>query len=466
LSVEKASAVVTSVEQLLENAGNVRAIRLVAATRQRLANQLVGWSGAAFKSRGVEIDRQMQAADWSGALANARTLHSQATMAGPEAYEGAAYDVGLSSLLLGRVLHAAGRADEALAAATEAENVFRELADTGITDAVLMAAASLTLRADALVSLGSLDEAATAYEKAIEEAEALGAVRDAAVNRGQLGTVRIYQGRYADAIATYELVRRTFEMLGEPLSVAGTWHQLGMVHLRAKQLDAAERAYLRALSISTRLEDRSRQASTLGELGNLYAAARRPEESVDHHRRAADLYAALGDQRMEGFARGNLAVGLRSLQKYAPARVEVERAIELTRGFGHAGEQWKAWSILSDIEKDLGNTDAAAIARRRAIDAYAAYRRDGGYPQRRTGQLIAHLATAIANGVSPRQLTSQITPPPGAPADAASFICLQAILSGGHDPASLADPALHFSDVVELTLLLETLSSAERPRQA
>jgi tetratricopeptide (TPR) repeat protein len=142
------------------------------------------------------------------------------------------------------------------------------------------------------------------------------------------------------------------------------------------------RAYLCSLDITTRLEDRRVQAATLVELGNLSAAAGRLEESAGHFRHAADLYAAIGDQSSEGVARSNLAACLHGLQRYATARVEAERAIELTRELGHAAKPWTPWAIVSEIERDLGNTEAAVVARRRAIDTYAAYRRDGGYRSR------------------------------------------------------------------------------------
>jgi len=467
LSAEDAFTVVRSVEQILEDAGIVRAIGLVAATRQRLANRVVGWSSAAFASRGREVEHQMRVGELTKALAGARELHQRARAAGAGAYENAAYDMALSSSLLAQVLIAAGRADEALAAAAEAEQEFRNLAVAGRTGASGMAASSLSMRADALTNLGRLDEAATAYEKAVQEADVLGAQREAAAMRFQLGTVRILQRRYADAIAAFDQARRTFEDLGEPGSVAAAWHQIGVVHRNAGRFDAAESAYLRSLDIKTRLEDRSGQASTLGELGNLYHASGRPEESADHLRRAADVYAALGDQRNEGAARNNLANCLHGLQRYNAARVEAERAIELKREFGHAATPWTAWAVLSHVEHKLGDTEAAAIARQRAIDTYAAYRRDGGYPQRPTGRVAAQLTAALSNGTSPRQLVAQLASPPGAAANVAAFLtCLRAILSGDRNPTLLGDPALDFDDVAELTLLLETLSSPGRPGQA
>jgi tetratricopeptide (TPR) repeat protein len=301
----------------------------------------------------------MDAADLAGALTSARALRQEVRTAGPDAYKNAGYDIALSSLLLAQTLDASGRADEALVAAAEAEHDFRELAAAGSTEAAHMAAASLSQQANALKDLGRLDEAATAYEKAIEEAEVLGDRRAAALRRGQLGTVRGLQGHHADAIAAHDQARRTFEDLGEPLSVAIAWHRIGMGHLSAGRLDAAERAYLRSLDITTRLHDRVGQASTLNALGGLYAVAGRPEESADNFRRAADLYAAIGDQRSEGAARNNLAICLHGLQRYVQARVEAEHALELTREFGHAAHPWSTWSILSDIEQGLGNTEAA-----------------------------------------------------------------------------------------------------------
>ena len=60
-----------------------------------------------------------------------------------------------------------------------------------------------------------------------------------------------------------------------------------------------------------------------------------------------------------------------------------------------------------------------------------------------------------------------LTTPPGTASNVAAFLtCLRAILSGDRDPALLADPALNYRAVAELTLLLETLSSSSRPGQA
>ncbi|MFC2154932.1 tetratricopeptide repeat protein, partial [Acidobacteriota bacterium] len=100
-----------------------------------------------------------------------------------------------------------------------------------------------------LLNLGRLDEAAVAYEESIKRVEELKDDRQLAVGKGNLGTVRMYQGRYKDALDAFDEARETFENLNEPASVATIWHQTGMVHEKAGQLEAAERAYRESLAI-------------------------------------------------------------------------------------------------------------------------------------------------------------------------------------------------------------------------
>ena len=69
------------------------------------------------------------------------------------------------------------------------------------------------------------------------------------------------------------------------------------------------------------------------------------------------------------------------LRRYDEARQELQRAIECKKPYGHAAEPWKTWSILEDLERATGHTEAAQAARQQAIETYLAYRRAGGVSQ-------------------------------------------------------------------------------------
>ena len=247
--------------------------------------------------------------------------------------------------------------------------------------------------------MGRLDEAAAAYEESIRRAEKLGDDRDVAVGKSQLGTVRMQQRRYKEALKAYEEARERFTRLDEPGTVAVIWHQTGMVYQEAGQPEAAEDAYRKSLAIKVRLGDVAGQASTLGQLGNLYDdVLDRPEEAAAFYRQAADKYVEIGDVAKEGAARSNLGDTLRKLRRLDEARQEIRRAIECKAQFGHASEPWKTWDILADIETDAGNPTAAAEAKRKAIECYLAYRRDGGENHNADGRICLAVTEPLLAG--------------------------------------------------------------------
>ena len=132
-------------------------------------------------------------------------------------------------------------------------------------------------------------------ERGIEIAKRTGNRRQAAVGRGQIGTVRLFQGRLQDALAAYQQARQTFEDLGEPQSVATAWHQIAGVHEEARQWDRAESAYQHSLRIKVEIGNKSGQATTLHQLGGLYQNWGRLEESVQLYLQAATSCEELGD---------------------------------------------------------------------------------------------------------------------------------------------------------------------------
>jgi len=286
------------------------------------------------------------------------------------------------------------------------------------------------------------------------------------VGKGNLGTVRMLQGRYQEALAAYTEARASFESLGEPGSVAVFWHQIGIMHKRAGRFEQAESAYRQSLAIKVREKLVAGEAGSLGELGNLYDAMGWLEDAVTCNRQAADIYVRLPDQRYEGAARNNLADTLIKLERYDEARHELLRAIECNQPYGHAAEPWKTWDILHDLEQRTGHPQAAAEARQRALEAYLAYRRDGGQSYEWGAQAWAAVAEAIqtrdqsATTALAQQLAEYLETQAG-PRGKALLPKLQAILGGARDPALAADPALNYQDAVELRLLLESLAAAQ-----
>jgi tetratricopeptide (TPR) repeat protein len=233
-----------------------------------------------------------------------------------------------------------------------------------------------------------------------------------------------------------------------------------MVLAETGEADAAEEAYNQSLVIKVRLGDQHGQADTLGQLGNLYDDDRqRLEEAVAFYRRATEIYGEIGHLAGEGMAQNNLANTLCKLHRLDEARQAIRRAINCKAPFGHAAEPWASWAILAAIETAAGNSAAAADARHQAIDAFLAYRRDGGESQFTSGRLALSVRQALASGdpVAAASLLQQLAADPQAAHLRPFLSALQAITAGSRDRSLADEPALDYDEAAEVLLLIEAL---------
>jgi tetratricopeptide (TPR) repeat protein len=453
----------SAVEALLSKLGRPQALAQAIRVREEATKGLGEWSHARYLAESANIDRLMERGELQATHAAAQSLLQQCMAAGEEAYPEADYDIAMAHFKLGKVLNTGGAAEAALTLMTEAQRRFQVLVDaSGDINAEQMVSAAISESGNCLMFLGRLDKAAIAYEDAIKRFDKLNDRRWVAVSKGNLGTVRAQQQRYAEALEIHAEARDIFESLGEPGSVAIAWHQIGIIHKSAGQFEPAERAYRQSLSIWVQQKNLTGEASSLGELGNLYDDMERLEEAVKCYQQAADICAKLQDQSYEGVVRSNLANTLIKLQRYDDARCELLRAIACKKPFGHAAESWKTWDILSNLEQASGIPQAAAQARQQAIESYLAYRRDGGQSMTGIARLCAIAAQSIEQGDTTEIETylAQSSEADVPPSTKILISNLQAILRGDRNPALADDSNLTYDDAVELQLLLEELGSS------
>ncbi|HEY4640470.1 MAG TPA: tetratricopeptide repeat protein [Thermoanaerobaculia bacterium] len=446
----------TKIYSLMQYLGKPRLLNRVGEARDAAAGAMgEAWNHARSQAERSRIEQLLQGGRLRGALDGAERLLQRASTAGETAYPDADYDLALAGWLLARVLRFAGGPQRALPLLETAQERFEG------RGAARMASACITERGDCLRDLGRLEDAASAYEEAIARDEEDKAERDVAVGKGQLGTVRLGQRRYEEALTAYTEARERFTQLDEPGSVATIWHQTGMVYQDMGATEAAEETYRKSLALKVRLGDVAGQADTLSQLGNLYDdVLGHPEEAAAFYFQAATKYVELKDEASEGLVRNNLAETLRKLSRLDEARREIARATECRKPLGHAGEIWASWCVLSRIETDSGDPAAAASAKRKAIEAYLAYRRDGGENHYNDGRLALAVTQVLLAGEREEAASElqQIAADPDLPAWLRPFVeALQSIVAGSRDRALADAPDLGYRMVAEILFLIETL---------
>jgi tetratricopeptide (TPR) repeat protein len=451
---------------LLRVLGRPRLVERVAQARDAAAETLSdAWNHARFQAQQARVEQKRTAGRLQEAFEGAQELLRRARAAGETAYPNADYDLARACFLLARVFKNARRPEQALPLLDEAQKRFETVGrdQPGYRDGMTYVCCSD--RGDCLLDLGRLDEAAFAYEESIRLAEENGNERQVAVGKGQLGAVRLEQHRYEEALEAYDKARERFMSLAEPVAVAAIWNQIGRVYQGAEQPEAAEDAYRKSLAIEVRLGNIAGQAATLVNLGVLYSAQGRIEEAASFDRQAAEKYFEIRDAANEGVARSNLASRLGKLRRFDEAREEIRRAIECKAQSGHASETWRTWATLAIIETDAGNPAAAADAKRKAVEDYLAYRRDGGENHYVDGRICLAATQALLTGGpgAAESLLHQIAGDPDLHPLLLPFIqALEAIVVGSRDQTLANAADLDVTMAAEILFLIETLEKAER----
>jgi len=350
-------------------------------------------------------------------------------------------------------------AQPALELYQQAHDRFAALAAQGDKDAAHMASATLIEQGICLQNLGRLDEAAQAYQTAIELDQQRGATRDVATGQFQLGTVRLRQRDYQAALKAYQQAREQFSGLNEPASVAKSWHGIGMTYEAMKYYETAETAYQHSLAIWVQLDNVAGEASTLTQLGNLYHGMWWLEEAVLFYRQVIEIDIKLQNQHDEGIDRNNLANTLIKLHRYGEARVELQRAIECKQPFGHVATPWITWEILYNLEQAEGQVAAAHAARTQAMATFLAYRRAGGENHAGEGQICTRVGQAILAGQT-AEIAEWLTGLVQRDVVWGPLVgVLLQVVAGSRDLALAEEPSLSYRAAVEVRLLVEGLGA-------
>jgi CHAT domain-containing protein/Tfp pilus assembly protein PilF len=192
-----------------------------------------------------------------------------------------------------------------------------------------------------------------------------------------IGTAYEAMGDTPRAIDFLNRARSVAEKVKFQPRIASALTELGNVHLRAGEIEAATRSFNQSIALSEQLHDRSNEGRARLGLANTARAQNNFGEALQQSGKAAEIYRALEEH--DSVARAQTFSGqcLRSLGKDEDARIAFEEAIaEIEHVRGQlAGGAEEAESFLADrvqpykqlvaiFVKENRNDDALAIAER------------------------------------------------------------------------------------------------------
>ena len=426
------------------------------------------WSAVRFDLERQNVEQLLQQGSLEPASRAAQALLQQCHEAGSTAYVGANNDLALSNILLGRVMKAGGSGEQALTYLQQAQSLLEPTIDNDKT-AGLYLVASLMEQGECLFTQGQLVPAEVSYSRAIEVAESVDDLRGSGVAQTQRASIYSAMSKPADALRGFESALEVFKQLDEVVLIVNVWHQIAMLHRVNQDFDGAKSALGSALWLLKTQENAPGIISSLFELGSLCEAQDDYAGAVDYYRQALQASKDSGDQYRQVASGNKLADALRQTGQIEEALKVLEAAGNLGQQFGHDAEPWKTWDILSRLETASDNPKGAMAARQRAIEAYVAYRVEGGQNNEGDGQLCA----MVLQGIQTEQTrkVKEILSKLGAneawqsTENQALLSVLNDFLQGKRELPLIENTALYYRHVAELMLLQDRLPSIKETDQ-
>lgn len=202
--------------------------------------------------------------------------------------------------------------------------------------------------------------------------ESLGADGQAANVLGLLGDLRREVGDQDGAERLYLRALEIMTRVGDADGVAGMHGSLALVALARREYDEADAHIAFAIGELERIG--SPPSHNLAWARNTLGAVRtnqgRPDEAVDLHLSALATFEEIGNRFGAAYASRNLGIACRRQGRLGEADKHYADALRLFTAIGNPGGLGAVWQSIGELARARGDRQAAADAYREAIAAY------------------------------------------------------------------------------------------------
>jgi tetratricopeptide (TPR) repeat protein len=192
------------------------------------------------------------------------------------------------------------------------------------------------------------------------------AVGEASMLRS-LGRLYWYEGRFDDALASFEQALPVFREAGQSRLLAWTLRNLGTVHQQRGRYEDALASFEQALPVFRETEDLRGEAWTLRPLGEVHREQGRNQEAIDSFQRAVVIFRRLDDRLGEALATVALGDTYRVQGQHDQAATRLEQALPVFRRFGDRHAEAVTLRSLGDVYADQGRYEDGLTSMQQAL---------------------------------------------------------------------------------------------------
>lgn len=209
--------------------------------------------------------------------------------------------------------------------------------------------------------VGSWDEAAAWYKRALEAANRLEDKAARAWSQTAIGELLRKQGQYDDATLWLAHAQATFEEIADQAGVGQVLHFAGSLAAQQGEYETARDRYEKSLAIRRELDDKSNIGSLLSNLGIIARFQGNYVLARALHEEGLAIRRELGDRSAIAVSLNNLGNVALDQGDHAEARLRLEEAVALQRQVGDKQYIANVLNNLGNVARDQNDFDSARL---------------------------------------------------------------------------------------------------------
>ena len=201
---------------------------------------------------------------------------------------------------------------------------------------------------------GKFREALETFEKVLLICREIGDKAGVATTLNNLGEVYRSQGQYAKAIEYYQQALAIIKQIGDTAGVATTLNNLGAVYRSLGQYAKAIEYYQQALAIIKQIGDTAGVATTLNNLGAVYNSQGQYAKAIDYYQQALAIIKQIGDTAGVATTLNNLGLVYDNQGQYAKAIDYYQQALAIIKQIGDTAVEATIFNNLGAVYHSQG----------------------------------------------------------------------------------------------------------------
>ncbi len=206
---------------------------------------------------------------------------------------------------------------------------------------------------------GNYEKALGAYFEVLKLREEIDDKKGMGDSFNNIGIIYGHQGNYEKALEVYFKALKIRQEIDDEKGMAASFNNIGRIYDREGNYEKALDAYLTSLKICETFGNQRGMSMSYNNIGGVHYKKDNYEKALEYNLKALEIAKAIGHKDLISSASIYSGQVYQKQKQWRPAQDYLKEGLQLAQETGHKEEIKVSAELLAQVEKELGNYQAA-----------------------------------------------------------------------------------------------------------